>query len=178
MLQIASLTLKGRQRSHKKKEQERQQRLCSNKLFLHIPEIHGGWRERNGERDTVCKASGIMNSYTCHMLLTDSWQLHFPPLSILLYFCQSPNLFSVSSSHSTYCTYPLLILLHHFRPPLFSLSLSLTYPTCLSIEYFKRNSVKLHSYNVELLSSRKSLGARLNLTHKIQHVRVLSLKSA
>lgn len=77
-------------------------------------------RERHREWmvDPVCKASRIMNSYTCHMLLADSWELQFPPLFIFLFLSQSPNLFPASSSHSTYCTYPSLVLHHHFVSPL------------------------------------------------------------
>lgn len=56
-------------------------------------------RDREMGGGAVWKASGIMNSYTCHMRLTDSWQPHFPPLSVFLFLFQSPNLLPPNKLH-------------------------------------------------------------------------------
>lgn len=87
--------------------------------------------EWDGERGNgrLCSwASRIMNSCTCHMPQTDSWQLHFTPLSVSPLLFQFPNLsLCVSASHPTYCTHCMLIP-HH---PFCSLPPSLAPPVCL-----------------------------------------------
>lgn len=83
---------------------------------------------------------------------------HFPPPSTFLFFFQFPNLFTVSSPHSTYFTNLSLILQNHFVFP----SLSVSPSNCA--EYFKRSTAELRSLMVKLLnSSRNRFSAYLNL---------------
>lgn len=83
---------------------------------------------------------------------------HFPPPSTFLFFFQFPNLFTVSSPHSTYFTHLSLILQNHFVFP----SLCVSPSNCA--EYFKRSMAELRSLMVKLLnSSRNRFSAYLNL---------------
>lgn len=140
---------------HKKETAERTKAFLITKLLQHTPHIYDseGEREIKSEWQTVCVSQQnnelLHLSHAAHRLLAASRSS-----SLFLLLFQSPNLFSVSPSHSTYCTYLPLVLHHHF-----ALSLSVSQPsTCLSIEYFKSAPVELPS------SSRNSTGSRLNLT--------------
>lgn len=94
------ITKEGEQSSRREHAQKRKKTEETKTFFLtnFSNTLHTFMPAEEGERhnewmvDTLCKASRIMNSYTCHMLLTDSWQLHFPPLSVFLLLFQSPNL--------------------------------------------------------------------------------------
>lgn len=112
------------------------------------------WRHNKWRKWHFMKTSTVKKQHQIKKSLF--W--HFPPPSTFLFFFQFPNLFTVSSPHSTYFTHLSLILQNHFVFP----SLCVSPSNCA--EYFKRSTAELRSLMVKLLnSSRNRFSAYLNL---------------
>lgn len=112
-----------------------------------------------------------MNSYTCHLLLTDSWQLHFPPLS--LSFCSSFNL-QICSVYLplTPPTVPYLLLVLHHHFILLPLSLSLSFCLSASLPVYLLNILNQPQWNC--WAAAQTPGENISIWHETKaHISVL-----